>query len=140
LNLRQPPNHRHRPTDGAKDIDRAVQAASNAFAGWSRVVPRERGRLLQKIGDAAEARLELARIRTQARPEAKGVTFLCDGDRGICATLRAPRCTFLPWVYTPSATLDNTQLWGIVTKPSPQSSQLTVLRRHFKVVRSVFKA
>src|SRR6266508_6294221 len=42
---------------------RAVQAASKAFASWSRVIPRERGRMLQKIADAVEAQVEeLARI------------------------------------------------------------------------------
>ena len=70
------------PRGGAEDIDRAVKAATKAFPAWSRVVPRERGRMLQKIADAVEARVEeLARIvaeetgnaiRTQARPEAKG--------------------------------------------------------------------
>jgi betaine-aldehyde dehydrogenase len=69
------------PRGGAEDIDRAVNAAAAAFPAWSKVPPRERGRLLQKIADAVEARVEeLARviaeetgnaIRTQARPEAK---------------------------------------------------------------------
>jgi len=66
------------PAGNAEDVDRAVKAATRAFPGWSRTVPRERGRLLQKIADAVEARIEeLARIvaeetgnaiRTQARP------------------------------------------------------------------------
>src|SRR3977135_3341169 len=70
------------PRGRAGEVARAVQAARKALAGWSRVVPRERGRMLQKIADAVEARVEeLARIvaeetgnaiRTQARPEAKG--------------------------------------------------------------------
>src|SRR5262245_33738809 len=69
------------PRGNAEDIDRAVEAASAAFPAWSKVPPRERGRILQKIADAEEARVEeLARIvaeetgnaiRTQARPEAK---------------------------------------------------------------------
>src|SRR5262245_2879295 len=51
------------PRGGAEDVDRAVAAASKAFASWSRVIPRERGRLLQKIADTVEARVEeLARI------------------------------------------------------------------------------
>src|SRR6476620_1780934 len=68
------------PRGGAEDVNRAVQAARKAFPSWSKVVPRERGRMLQKIADAVEARIEeLARIiaeetgnalRTQARPEA----------------------------------------------------------------------
>jgi betaine-aldehyde dehydrogenase len=69
------------PRGQAEDIDRAVKAATAAFPAWSRVPPRERGRLLQRIADAVEARCEeLARIiaeetgnaiRTQARPEAR---------------------------------------------------------------------
>src|SRR5215471_12765322 len=58
-----------------------VANGSSAFPAWSRMVPRERGRLLARIADALEARVEeLARtialetgnaLRTQARPEAK---------------------------------------------------------------------
>jgi betaine-aldehyde dehydrogenase len=69
------------PRGQADDIDRAVKAANAAFPAWSKVAPRERGRILQKIADAVEARVEeLARIiaeetgnaiRTQARPEAR---------------------------------------------------------------------
>src|SRR5262245_10473839 len=46
------------PRGGVEDIDRAVEAAAAAFPGWSRVVPRERGGLLQKIADAVEAQVE----------------------------------------------------------------------------------
>ena len=70
------------PRGDAEDVDRAVKAASKAFASWSRVVPRERGRMLQKIADAVEARVEeLARIvaeetgnaiRTQAPARGQG--------------------------------------------------------------------
>jgi acyl-CoA reductase-like NAD-dependent aldehyde dehydrogenase len=66
---------------GAKaDVDRAVQAAHKAFPAWSKIPPRQRGRLLLRVAEAMEARIEeLARIiaeetgnalRTQARPEA----------------------------------------------------------------------
>jgi acyl-CoA reductase-like NAD-dependent aldehyde dehydrogenase len=70
------------PRGRAEDVDRAVKAAAAAFPAWSRVAPRERGRLFSKIADALEARVEeLARLialetgnalRTQARPEANG--------------------------------------------------------------------
>jgi acyl-CoA reductase-like NAD-dependent aldehyde dehydrogenase len=70
------------PRGRAEDVDRAVKAAAAAFPAWSRVAPRERGRLFSKIADALEARVEeLARlialetgnaVRTQARPEANG--------------------------------------------------------------------
>src|SRR5690242_690364 len=70
------------PRGRAEDVDRAVKAAAQAFPAWSRVQPRERGKLFLKIADALEARVEeLARLialetgnalRTQARPEASG--------------------------------------------------------------------
>ena len=69
------------PRGAAADVDRAVQAASRAFPSWSKVPPRERGRLLLRIAEALEARgEELARLialetgnalRTQARAEAR---------------------------------------------------------------------
>jgi acyl-CoA reductase-like NAD-dependent aldehyde dehydrogenase len=69
------------PRGRAEDVARAVKFAAGAFPAWSRMVPRERGRLLARIADALEARVEeLARtialetgnaLRTQARPEAK---------------------------------------------------------------------
>ncbi|MGY5775224.1 aldehyde dehydrogenase family protein [Rhizobium sp. LEGMi135b] len=65
------------------DVEIAVAAASKAFAGWSRIAARDRGRMLLSIGDALEARQEeLARLissetgnalRTQSRGEAKMV-------------------------------------------------------------------
>jgi len=70
------------PRGRAEDVDRAVKVAAAAFPGWSRVAPRERGKLFLKIADALEGRVEeLARLialetgnalRTQARPEASG--------------------------------------------------------------------
>jgi acyl-CoA reductase-like NAD-dependent aldehyde dehydrogenase len=70
------------PRGDAEDIDRAVRAAAAAFPAWSRVAPRDRGRLLARIAEALEARIEeIARtialetgnaLRTQARPEARG--------------------------------------------------------------------
>jgi betaine-aldehyde dehydrogenase len=70
----------HVPRGGAEDVERAVQAASAAFAAWRRVAPRDRGRMLLRIAEALEGRIEeLARLiatetgnalRTQARPEA----------------------------------------------------------------------
>ncbi len=69
------------PRAGAADVDRAVAAAEAAFPAWSRVVPRERGRLLGRIAEAIEAEIEtlahtIARetgnaLRTQARGEAR---------------------------------------------------------------------
>ena len=68
------------PRGGAADVDLAVKAAEKAFVTWSKVPPRQRGRLLLRIAEALEARIEeMARtialetgnaLRTQARPEA----------------------------------------------------------------------
>jgi acyl-CoA reductase-like NAD-dependent aldehyde dehydrogenase len=68
------------PRGGAEDVDRAVLAAESAFPAWRNVPPRQRGRLLLRIAEALEARIEeLARViaeetgnalRTQARAEA----------------------------------------------------------------------
>jgi betaine-aldehyde dehydrogenase len=68
------------PRGNGEDVDRAVNAARKALPAWSKVIPRQRGRLLLRIAEAMEARIEeLAHIiaeetgnalRTQARPEA----------------------------------------------------------------------
>ena len=68
------------PRGASEDVDRAVQAAHTAFPAWSKIPPRQRGRLLLRIAEAMETRIEeIARIiaeetgnalRTQARPEA----------------------------------------------------------------------
>src|ERR1700683_4079757 len=68
------------PRGAAEDVDRAVQAAQKAFPAWSKVPPRQRGRMLLRIAEALEARIEeMARtialetgnaLRTQARGEA----------------------------------------------------------------------
>jgi acyl-CoA reductase-like NAD-dependent aldehyde dehydrogenase len=69
------------PRGRVEDVNRDVEAAARAFPSWSKIVPRDRGRMLARIADAIEARTEeIARIianetgnaiRTQARPEAK---------------------------------------------------------------------
>ena len=89
------------PRGGADDVGRAVQAASKAFASWSRVIPRERGRMLQKIADAVEAQVEeLARLiaeetgnalRTQARAEASGAADILAISVALPASSRARR-------------------------------------------------
>lgn len=86
------------PRGRAEDVDRAVKAATSAFPGWSKVAPRERGRILQKIADAIEARVEeLARIvaeetgnaiRTQARPESKGAADIFRYFGGLASELK----------------------------------------------------
>jgi phenylacetaldehyde dehydrogenase len=68
------------PDSGESDVNRAVDAATEAFKTWGVLPARERGRLLTAIGDKiAENQEELARIiasetgnalRTQSRGEA----------------------------------------------------------------------
>jgi len=68
------------PRGNAADVDRAVAAATKAYAEWRKVPPRERGKTLLKIAEALQARAEeIARtialetgnaLRTQARGEA----------------------------------------------------------------------
>jgi len=68
------------PRGGAEDVALAADAAQKTFPGWSKIPPRQRGRMLLQIAEAMEARIEeLAHIiaeetgnaiRTQARPEA----------------------------------------------------------------------
>jgi betaine-aldehyde dehydrogenase len=86
------------PRGEAVDVARAVKAAQRAFPAWSRVAPRDRGRMLQKIADAVEAHVEeLARIiaeetgnaiRTQARPEAKGAADIMRYFGGLAGELK----------------------------------------------------
>jgi acyl-CoA reductase-like NAD-dependent aldehyde dehydrogenase len=68
------------PRGNAVDVDRAVAAATKAYADWRTVPPRERGKALLKIAEALQARAEeIARtisletgnaLRTQTRGEA----------------------------------------------------------------------
>ena len=86
------------PRGRTEVVERAVTAARKAFPSWSRLVPRERGRLLQRIADAVEAHAEeLARIiaeetgnaiRTQARPEAKGAADIIRYFGGLASELK----------------------------------------------------
>ena len=49
----------------AEDIDRAVAAARDAWRGWSKVEPRDRGRILHRISARIlEGLDELARLET----------------------------------------------------------------------------
>src|SRR5690242_3453043 len=86
------------PRGRAEDVARALKSAADAFPAWSRVVPRERGRLLARIADALEARVEeLARtialetgnaLRTQARPEAKTTIDILRYFGGLAGELK----------------------------------------------------
>ena len=86
------------PRGRSEDVARAVSAADEAFRAWSRTIPRERGRLLVRIADALEARVEeLARmialetgnaLRTQARPEAKSTVDILRYFGGLGGELK----------------------------------------------------
>src|ERR1700746_938106 len=69
------PAHRRPIAEGprgrSEDVAGAVRAAADAFPAWSRTVPRERGRLLARIADALEARVEEL-ARTIALENGKG--------------------------------------------------------------------
>ena len=54
------------PRGNGEDVNRAVAAASKALPAWSKVAPRDRGKILLKNADALEAEIEnLARIIAQ---------------------------------------------------------------------------
>ncbi|MEZ5852362.1 MAG: aldehyde dehydrogenase family protein [Hyphomicrobiaceae bacterium] len=86
------------PRGSAEDVDRAVKAAAAAFPAWSRVAPRDRGRLLQQIADKLEDRVEeMARIlaeetgnaiRTQARGEARSAVDIFRYFGGLASELK----------------------------------------------------
>jgi len=67
------------PRAGESDVDRAVRAAAEAFPGWKKVAPRDRGKMMDKIASDLEAHIdEIARItaletgnalKTQSKPE-----------------------------------------------------------------------
>jgi acyl-CoA reductase-like NAD-dependent aldehyde dehydrogenase len=88
----------HVPRGGEVDVDRAVAAAAKAFPSWRRMVPRERGKLLLRIAEAAEARVEeLAgtialetgnALRTQSRPEAHGAADVFRYFGGLASELK----------------------------------------------------
>jgi len=86
------------PRGRAADVDRAVAAAAAAYPSWSKMVPRERGRLLARIAVSLEDRLEeLARLisletgnalRPQARPEAAGAADIFRYFSGLAGELK----------------------------------------------------
>jgi betaine-aldehyde dehydrogenase len=67
------------PRGKTEDVERAVEAAAKTFEKWKRIAPRDRGKLMIRIGEAIESKVnEIARIialetgnaiRTQSRPE-----------------------------------------------------------------------
>lgn len=86
------------PRAGEHDVDRAVTAAAAAFQSWSRVAPRDRGRLLLRIADDLEERgEEVARILAQetgnaitpqSRPEVRGASDVVRYFAGLGGELK----------------------------------------------------
>ncbi|RTL49516.1 MAG: aldehyde dehydrogenase family protein [Bradyrhizobiaceae bacterium] len=86
------------PRARAEDVERAVQAAAAAQPAWAAVPARDRGRLVSKIAEALEARVEdLARtistetgnaLRTQARGEARWVADVFRYFGGLASELK----------------------------------------------------
>ena len=80
------------------------ESRNRCVSTWSRTVPRERGRLLARIADALEARVEeLARtialetgnaLRTQARPEAKTTVDIIRYFGGLGGELKGETIPF----------------------------------------------
>ncbi len=53
----------HVPKSGEEDVDRAVEAAANAFETWRHTTPQDRAGMLLKLADAVEANAdELTRL------------------------------------------------------------------------------
>jgi len=86
------------PRGGPPDVDRAVRAAAKAFQKWKRVSPHDRGRLMIKIADALEEKVEEIAcitaldtgnaIRTQSRPEVKLVVDLFRYFGGVASEIK----------------------------------------------------
>ena len=86
------------PRANAADVDRAVKAAAKAFESWKRMAPRDRGKLMLKIADDMETKVEeIARItaldtgnaiRTQSRPEAVLAVDLFRYFGGVASELK----------------------------------------------------
>lgn len=109
------------PRGDAEDVDRAVKAGWKAFPAWSKTPPRQRGRLLLRIAEALEARIEeMARVialetgnalRTQARPEATLTPDIFRYFGGLAGELKGET---IPWANTCSATrAGNPSAWSV---------------------------
>jgi acyl-CoA reductase-like NAD-dependent aldehyde dehydrogenase len=86
------------PRAQTADVERAVAAAVTAFPKWARIVARDRGRMLLRIAETLETRIDdLAQviaaetgnaIRTQARPEARAVADTFRYFGGLASELK----------------------------------------------------
>ena len=86
------------PRSDASDVDRAVQAAAEAFKTWRKVAPAERGAAMLKIAQgmrdqAEEIATTIATetgnaIRTQARGEVKSAVDIFQYFGGVATELK----------------------------------------------------
>lgn len=94
------------PRCGQEDVERAVNAAQEAFSGWRRLAARQRGDMLRQIADAIEQEAEsLARLLcletgnalvTQARPEVAAMVEMMRLFAGLGSELKGKT---LPWEF-----------------------------------------
>ncbi len=87
------------PASGAEDVDRAVDAAADAFESWKKTTPQDRSLLLLKIADSLEARAdELGRLESQNAGKPVGaaideMTVCVDLFRFFAGAARVPEGT-----------------------------------------------
>jgi len=113
------------PRGTAADVDRAVKAAHDAFPAWRALAPRDRGRMLSKIGEDLEAAIEdLARllasetgnaIRTQARPEARTTADLFRYFGGLGGELKGETIPLGEGMFS----YTRREPWGVVAAIVP---------------------
>ncbi|MPZ32553.1 MAG: aldehyde dehydrogenase family protein [Rhodospirillales bacterium] len=74
------------PRGNAADVERAVAAATKAYAEWRKVPPRERGKALLKIAEALQARAEEI-ARTISLETGNALRTLARGEANITADI-----------------------------------------------------
>ncbi|KAK9954065.1 hypothetical protein ABG768_016172 [Culter alburnus] len=67
------------PDSGPEEVDAAVKAAKEAFPDWSAKSPAERSKVLNKLADLIEARLEEF-AQAESRDQGKTITFARNVD------------------------------------------------------------
>ncbi|KTF74574.1 hypothetical protein cypCar_00032998 [Cyprinus carpio] len=67
------------PDSGPQEVDAAVRAAKEAFPDWSTKSPAERSKVLNKLADLIEARLEEF-VQAESKDQGKTITFARNVD------------------------------------------------------------
>ncbi|XP_016320310.1 aldehyde dehydrogenase family 8 member A1 [Sinocyclocheilus anshuiensis] len=67
------------PDSGPEEVDAAVRAAKEAFPDWSAKSPAERSKVLNKLADLIEARLEEF-VQAESNDQGKTITFARNVD------------------------------------------------------------